>query len=106
MAVVAGVTSVSGAFVGGILLMLLPVIQATIPSLSGLVFLVIGFGAVMLGRDPNGLVNLLFKGFRLVEPRLPLPPRLRRAHRRASRPPSASEPDVIGERQVAGHGVA
>jgi branched-chain amino acid transport system permease protein len=105
VAVVAGVTSISGALVGGVLLMLLPVIQATIPSLSGLVFLVIGFGAVMLGRDPNGLVNLLFKGFRLAEPRLPLPARLR-GLTAAAPAVDMSAPEPVVERQVAGHGVA
>jgi branched-chain amino acid transport system permease protein len=34
--------------------------------LGGLVFLVIGFGAVSLGRDPNGLANLAFKVGRWV----------------------------------------
>jgi hypothetical protein len=40
--------------------MLLPVLQSDHPSLAGLIFAVIGFGAVALGRDPNGLANLAF----------------------------------------------
>jgi branched-chain amino acid transport system permease protein len=60
LAVVFGVTSVTGAALGGIGLMLLPVLQSSHPELGGLVFAVIGFGAVALGRDPNGLANLLF----------------------------------------------
>ncbi|WP_082574617.1 MULTISPECIES: ABC transporter permease [unclassified Nocardioides] len=60
LAVVFGVTSVSGAALGGIGLMLLPVLQSSRPELAGLVFAVLGFGAVALGRDPNGLANLLF----------------------------------------------
>jgi branched-chain amino acid transport system permease protein len=40
--------------------MLLPVLQSSRPELAGLVFAVLGFGAVALGRDPNGLANLLF----------------------------------------------
>ncbi|WP_121257890.1 ABC transporter permease [Nocardioides ferulae] len=61
LAVVCGVTSVTGATLGGIGLMLLPVLQSSRPELAGLVFAVLGFGAVALGRDPNGLANLLFK---------------------------------------------
>src|SRR6478736_998206 len=60
LAVVCGVTSVTGATLGGIGLMLLPVLQSSRPELAGLVFAVLGFGAVALGRDPNGLANLLF----------------------------------------------
>ncbi|MCR6032251.1 inner-membrane translocator [Nocardioides sp. zg-579] len=60
LAVVFGVTSVTGATLGGIGLMLLPVMQANNPSIAGLIFAVLGFGAVALGRDPNGLSNLLF----------------------------------------------
>ena len=60
LAVVFGVTSVTGAALGGVALMLLPVLQSDHPSLAGLVFAVVGFGAVALGRDPNGLANLLF----------------------------------------------
>jgi branched-chain amino acid transport system permease protein len=39
---------------------MLPVLQSTNPGLAGLAFVAIGFGAVALGRDPNGLANLLF----------------------------------------------
>ncbi|GAA4708914.1 ABC transporter permease [Nocardioides conyzicola] len=60
LAVVCGVTSVSGAALGGIGLMLLPVLQSSRPELAGLVFAILGFGAVALGRDPNGLANLFF----------------------------------------------
>ena len=60
LAVVCGVTSVTGAAIGGVFLMLLPVLQSNYPGLAGLAFVVIGFGAVALGRDPNGMANLLF----------------------------------------------
>ncbi|MFC6345090.1 hypothetical protein ACFP8W_24115, partial [Nocardioides hankookensis] len=60
LAVVFGVTSVTGAALGGVGLMLLPVLQSSRPELAGLVFAILGFGAVALGRDPNGLANLLF----------------------------------------------
>jgi branched-chain amino acid transport system permease protein len=84
LAVVCGVTSVTGAALGGVGLMLLPVLQSSRPELAGLVFAVLGFGAVALGRDPNGLANLAFglgrrlehrfgDAVRRVVPVLPLP---------------------------------
>ena len=98
LAVVCGVTSVTGAAMGGIGLMLLPVLQSSRPELAGLVFAVLGFGAVALGRDPNGLANLLFglghrldkrfgDGVRRAVPILPLPR-------------SRSEDDVLAEPEV------
>jgi len=107
--VVAGVTTASGAFVGGLLLMLLPVLQSTVPSLAGLEFLVIGLGAILLGRDPNGLVNVIFRGLRLAEPSLPLPGRVRFLAARtptAVRVERASALESVPESEVAGHGVA
>ncbi|THI93497.1 inner-membrane translocator [Nocardioides sp.] len=64
LAVVFGVTSVTGALLGGTALMLLPEWQASAPELAGLLFAILGFGAVLLGRDPNGLANHMFKGSR------------------------------------------
>ncbi|MEO6606375.1 MAG: ABC transporter permease [Aeromicrobium sp.] len=61
MAVVWGVTSVTGAALGGIFLMYLPVAQSDSPSIAGLLFLLLGLGAVLLARDPNGLANKLFQ---------------------------------------------
>ncbi|MCW2766453.1 MAG: livH 4 [Nocardioides sp.] len=69
LAVVFGVTSVTGATLGGIGLMLLPVLQSNYPSLAGLMLVIIGFGAVALARDPNGLANLMFKAGRFLEAR-------------------------------------
>jgi branched-chain amino acid transport system permease protein len=70
LAVVCGVTSVTGAAIGGVFFMMLPVLQSNYPGLAGLAFVVIGFGAVALGRDPNGLANLLFAVGRRVEQKL------------------------------------
>jgi branched-chain amino acid transport system permease protein len=106
IAVVAGVTSVTGALFGGILLMLLPVVQATIPSLSGLVFLIIGVGAILLGRDPNGLVNVFFRAMRGAQPHVPLPPQLRRQRATGAHAIEDGEIESVPEAQVAGHGVA
>jgi len=58
---VCGVTSATGALAGGFLLMLLPVLQSSLPELGGLAYLLIGIGAVVIGRDPDGLANLAFK---------------------------------------------
>lgn len=70
LAVVCGVTSVTGAALGGVGLMLLPVLQSSQPELAGLVFAVLGFGAVALGRDPNGLANQVFRIGRWLDGRL------------------------------------
>lgn len=61
LAVVFGVTSVTGAALGGIGLMMLPVLQADYPSFAGLFFVVIAVGAILLARDPNGLANQVFR---------------------------------------------
>lgn len=60
VAVVFGVTTVTGALFGGFFLMELPVLQSDHPALAGLAFVVLGLGAVALARDPNGLANRLF----------------------------------------------
>jgi branched-chain amino acid transport system permease protein len=70
VAVVWGVTSMSGAILGGLFLMYLPVAQSEHPGIAGLLFALLGFGAVALGRDPNGLVNKVFGFNRWVTERL------------------------------------
>jgi branched-chain amino acid transport system permease protein len=108
VAVVAGVTSISGAFFGGVLLMLVQVIPTVNSSYAGAVFLVIGVGAILLGRDPNGLVNYAFRGGRTLLPRMPVPRQLQRFA--AAPTPIIVEPvndsEAVQEAQVAGHGVA
>jgi branched-chain amino acid transport system permease protein len=99
LAVVCGVTSMTGAFLGGFLLMLLPVLQSQFPALGGLEFLIIGIGAVSLGRDPNGLANAAFKLGNRLRPYLPAQVRL------PERRTMSAEPDVESA-EVAGHGVA
>ena len=62
-AVVWGVTSVTGALFGGIFLMLLnylPGPLANNQSTQSLLFIVLGIGAIVIGRDPNGLSNRIF----------------------------------------------
>ncbi len=69
-AVVFGVTSVTGAWLGGLFLMYLPVAQSDHPGIAGLLFAILGFGAVALGRDPNGLANRIFAFAPWIEERL------------------------------------
>ena len=59
LAVVFGVTTVTGALIGGFALMLLPVVQSDNQALGGLLLVIIGLAAVTLGREPNGLVHLV-----------------------------------------------
>jgi branched-chain amino acid transport system permease protein len=76
LAVVAGVTSVSGAALGGMALMALPVVASRFPALGGLVFLCIGVASVGLGRDANGVVGRLFTIGRWRPGRLSSPVRM------------------------------
>lgn len=84
VAVVAGVTTVSGALLGGVLLMYT---LTSTGSTQGLVFIVLAVGSILLARDPNGLVNLGFT----------------RARRLLRFRPEAEAPV---RQEVAGHGVA
>jgi branched-chain amino acid transport system permease protein len=59
-AVVGGITTVTGALLGGILFALLPLVQSEAPEFSGLVFAVIAVTALALGKQPNGLAGLLY----------------------------------------------
>ena len=61
LAVVGGATSVTGAVIGGFALMLLPVLQSEAPALGGLVFLLVGIGAIGLGREPGGMASRVFR---------------------------------------------
>ena len=105
LAVVFGVTSVTGAALGGIGLMMLPVMQSDHPSIAGLIFAVIGFGAVALARDPNGIANHLFRLGRWLRVRitnqvLDSLPDLSAAHgrRRADDLPSADAEEEVPAR--------
>jgi branched-chain amino acid transport system permease protein len=60
-AVVGGITTVTGALIGGALFALLPVVQSKQPELAGLVFAGVAVGAISLGRQPNGLAGMLFE---------------------------------------------
>jgi branched-chain amino acid transport system permease protein len=104
LAVVCGATSMTGAFLGGLLLMLLPVLQSQFPTLGGLEFLIIGAGAVSLGRDPNGLADIIFHVGRAVQKRLPV--LARRGSGGAHASDSHPEPVSLDKERVVSHGVA
>jgi branched-chain amino acid transport system permease protein len=59
-AFVGGITTVTGALLGGVLFALLPLVQSEKPELAGLVFAVIAVVALALGKQPNGMAGLLF----------------------------------------------
>lgn len=84
-AVVGGITTITGAFIGGALFALLPVIQAEQPEYAGLVFAGVAFGAISLGRQPNGLAGILFEK---------LEPWTRRGRARRPVPTPSSSPAV------------
>ena len=60
-AAVAGLTCVSGALLGGLFYGSLPIIADRWPSLAPLAYVVLLGGILMLGGNPNGLVNLVFR---------------------------------------------
>lgn len=59
-AFVGGITTVTGALLGGVLFALLPLVQSESPSLAGIVFATVAIAAVLLGKQPNGLAGLLY----------------------------------------------
>lgn len=59
-ALVGGVTTVSGALIGGSLFALLPFVQSEYQEYAGGAFFIVAFGAIALGRQPNGLAGLIF----------------------------------------------
>lgn len=84
LAVVGGITSVTGTLIGGFALGFLPALQQRFPALVGLAYLGIGVAAIGLGRDPNGIAGLLFRLGRFVTGR-------------RGAPEPAEEPTAIGE---------
>jgi branched-chain amino acid transport system permease protein len=63
-AFVGGITTITGALLGGVLFALLPLVQSEQPQLAGLVFALIAVVALALGKQPNGMAGLLFGGRR------------------------------------------
>jgi len=67
MAGVWGVTSITGAAIGGFFMMYLPVAQSDHPKISGLLFMVLAVGAILLARNPNGLSYWMFMAPRWIQ---------------------------------------
>jgi branched-chain amino acid transport system permease protein len=63
LAVIGGITSVSGALLGGLLFGMRPLLEDAFPTLNGVTYLVIGAVIVTLGRNPNGLAFFLSERF-------------------------------------------
>lgn len=64
LAVVGGVTTITGAIIGGLLFALMLEVQSSSPDLAGLTFVVIGLGAVAIGGNPGGLAGMLLARLR------------------------------------------
>jgi branched-chain amino acid transport system permease protein len=69
-AVVAGVTSVTGAVLGGAAMTALPELQASYPSAAGAFFIVIAVFAILLAKEPNGISGYLFRLGRWAQDRI------------------------------------
>ena len=63
LVVVGGITSITGALLGGLFLGLSGTITDLFPTIGGLLNLMIGAAAVMLGRNPNGVAGMAFDAF-------------------------------------------
>lgn len=97
LAVVGGITTVSGALIGGMTLAVLPVLQERVPELAGLVFLLTGAAAISLGRNPNGIAFWLAEIFdRLAFWRGPTPPPADRSVTGGAEPASDGERGGVG----------
>ena len=83
-AFVGGITTVTGALLGGLLFALLPLVQSEAKELAGLVFAAIAVTALALGKQPNGMAGLLFARLGAGgRDRLPQPAAARRPHPRS-----------------------
>jgi branched-chain amino acid transport system permease protein len=75
-AFVGGITTVTGALLGGMLFALLPLVQSEAPAWAGgVVFAVVATTAIALGKQPNGLAGLLYGKLRWTTRAVPAPQR-------------------------------
>jgi branched-chain amino acid transport system permease protein len=63
-AFVGGITTITGALLGGVLFAALPFVQSEYPEFAGLVFASIAVTAVALGKQPNGMAGLLYSALK------------------------------------------
>jgi branched-chain amino acid transport system permease protein len=109
LAVLCGVTTITGVLVGGFLLMLMPVIQSGDQALGGLLLVFIGLAAVSLGREPNGVVHLAATKARgLAERSGRVPPPRQPGATESPEPAETADPadPAIGAKGVTSSGVA
>lgn len=100
LAVVGGVTSVTGALLGGLILGYLPELQTAFPTVGPLVFVGVLLVVRGLGGNPNGLATILFGLRDRVAPRRRPP-----ARSAASASGPAVEPLLVREDAVRGGAV-
>ncbi|MFN2590518.1 MAG: ABC transporter permease [Actinomycetota bacterium] len=68
LAVIGGITSASGALLGGMFFALNNVLQQKIPSVAGVNFISVGLVAILIGRNPNGIAQMIAENLRRVLP--------------------------------------
>jgi branched-chain amino acid transport system permease protein len=68
LAVLGGITTASGALIGGLSFSLLNLLAEKVPSIAGITFLLTGLGAVSIGRNPHGISFLISQRVRALFP--------------------------------------
>ena len=91
MAVVGGITSVSGVLLGGVLLGMQSLLEQHIASIPGITYLAVGAATVSVARNPNGIVFFLSEK---VGRHLPWRRFFDRPTSRPTSRPTASAPDL------------
>lgn len=88
---IGGRNTVTGAFVAAMLMALFPILQQHVPSLSNVQSLLVGLGAITIGRNPNGIGGTLSELGEGLRARL-----------RGGAPAGPAPAEVIGEDRLAG----
>jgi hypothetical protein len=91
---IGGVNTVTGALFGGIVLAAFPILQEHVPSVPALNYLLTGFAAVSIGRDPNGLGGRIAAAAERVRAGRATPPTSRLGAR--ERPVELEEVRLVG----------
>ena len=96
LAVVGGISVVSGAMIGALMLVAIPQIAADYPSLRNLMILLPGLVGISLGRNPDGLASDLHNAIQGA--RATLTQRRARAATSATGTPPPVIPELVGLR--------
>jgi len=97
LAVVGGITTVSGAVIGALLLVAMPQVAADHPALNNLMILLPGLAGISLARNPDGLVSTARDTARLGW-QMVIGLRSARTARGAGTRPEAVVPELVGLR--------